>query len=175
MRYIKPFNESIQPNEFEELKDFCETALINLIDRDTTNDDFKIEYTGIGGRRIDPSITNNSINIVLFGPLSDNETNEYNNGERLSNWHWNDVKDSYIPFIQLLKKRYKLADNYIDFKFRTRSRYEMYDRSFKIEDVINDRIEKSDIWTWHNHHSDFKKEIIFSISVKIITKLNETY
>lgn len=32
MRYIKPFNESISPDEFEELKDFCETSLINLID-----------------------------------------------------------------------------------------------------------------------------------------------
>ena len=153
MRYIKPFNESINPDEFEELKDFCETALINLIDRDTTNDDCIIEYTVIGGIRINPSIINNSISIVLFGPLSDD------NGERLSNWCWNDVKDSYIPFIQLLKRRYKLATNYIDFKFRTtRSRYEMSDKSFRIEDVINDRI-------------DLDKSNLFSISVKIIGKI----
>jgi hypothetical protein len=159
MRYIKPFNESINPDEFEELKDFCETSLINLIDRDTTNDDCIIEYTVIGGIRINPSIINNSINIVLFGPLSDDNGLGDTGYERLSNWCWNDVKDSYIPFIQLLKRRYKLATNYIDFKFRTtRSRYEMSDKSFRIEDVINDRI-------------DLDKSNLFSISVKIIGKI----
>ena len=159
MRYIKPFNESLQPDEFQELKDFCETLLINLIDRDTTNDYFKLEYTGIGGKRLDTSTTSNYVRIELYGPLNDN-------GERLSTWCWNDVKDYYIPFLQLLKTRYKLATrvgvysdyNYVDFRFRTSSRYKMYDKFFKIEDVINDRIE-------------LDKSNLFSISVQISSKL----
>jgi len=32
MKHLKKFNESLQPNEVDELKDFCETSLAYLLD-----------------------------------------------------------------------------------------------------------------------------------------------
>ena len=97
MKHLKKFNESLQLDEVNELKDFCETSLAYLIDegfevscRDESSTNF------VGKRQTQEDL----IMITLYLP----------NVPRLKQFDWNDVKDYYIPFLQLLSRRYELCN-----------------------------------------------------------------
>lgn len=97
MKHLKKFNESLQLDEVNELKEFCETSLAYLIDegfevscRDESSTNF------VGKRQTQEDL----IMITLYLP----------NVPRLEQFDWNDVKDYYIPFLQLLSRRYELCN-----------------------------------------------------------------
>ena len=88
MRYLKNFNEgaSFLPEDLNELQYFCETYLAYLIDE------------GFGIR-------------VRHGSLKDRARIEFYKGELHFPiaFSWDDVKDHYIPFYQMLSKEYEIS------------------------------------------------------------------
>ena len=90
MRYLKKYNESFRaPSSFrEEIQEFCENCLAYLID-----EDFSIETNLYG---LDPV----SVSFVLIRRFS---------GE-VQPFSWNDVKDYYIPFLQMLQRKYNVIN-----------------------------------------------------------------
>ena len=91
MRYLKSFNESVKSST-DEVKDFAEDCLAYLLD-----DGFEI--TGHHMAHDDKQIV---IWIDKPGP---------NKGQIKTRigFEWDDIKDYYIPFVQLLANRYQLA------------------------------------------------------------------
>ena len=156
MKHLRRFNEGLSSNEFDELKDFSESCLAYLLD-----EGFELELVDRYGRESnDPSYDEDSeyLWIDLYGPRDDEGNN--------SNFSWQEVKDYYIPFIQLLKNRYKLFDDereykgdQIYFKVQTGVRFDEHSfMNYKIEEVINDRI-------------PLNEDNIFTLSVKIGGKI----
>ena len=84
MKYLKLFNENTD-NFKEELQDFCDMNLAYLLD-----EGFTLQYA-----RYNKSLY--SVTLIK------------NPGER-HKFTWDEVKDRYIPFLQLLSKRYELID-----------------------------------------------------------------
>jgi hypothetical protein len=123
MKYLKPFNESIE-NLQQELKDFCETSLAYLLD-----EGFDISVT----LKDNVKFTDKQHLLVTLG-LEGQETKQPNPWER---YYWDDVKDYYIPFIQMLVRRYELLDYPAgDFAFNT-ERGIFYT---PLEYIINDKV-----------------------------------
>jgi hypothetical protein len=134
MKHLKRFNESLEPVEVDELKDFCETSLAYLLD-DGYNVSLSIrdqvKYPG-----------KNHVIVSLGLPEE-----KYVPGLPYSSkFYWNDVKDYYIPFLQMLVRRYELlpykGDGYVYFNTDL-----WFDQSgeigfdyFSIDEVINDRV-----------------------------------
>jgi hypothetical protein len=89
MRYLKRYNESVSE---EDLRDFCESSMAYLID-----EGFTIK---IHGQRTTPfsSLPKGHFNIWL---QKDNAK---------SFFKWDEVKDYYIPFLQLLSNRYDIRN-----------------------------------------------------------------
>ena len=89
MRYLKRIFESDLYNQVDEaeLRDFCETYLAYLLD-DTS---FKID---VSKRQKYDSYT-----IWLGKTLVD---------RRIQPFHWNDIKDYYLPFVTMLSREYDL-------------------------------------------------------------------
>ena len=135
MKYLKPFNESKENSIKEELQDLCDTSLAYLYDEGynlslSVRD--QVKYPG-----------KNHI-IVSLGLPQENFT-PFRVGLRLQNdgyrkFNWDDVKDYYIPFLQLLVRRYELQP-YLDdtaqvyLQFNTISGF----RYLSLDAVINDR------------------------------------
>jgi hypothetical protein len=95
MKYLKKIfeNDLYSQVDSDELQDFCETYLAYLLD-DTS---FKIEV-------IDTEKWNSYI-IWLGKTLVD---------RRIQPFHWNDIKDYYIPFVTILSREYDLNDKDLD-------------------------------------------------------------
>jgi hypothetical protein len=125
MKHLKRFNESLQSDEVEQLKDFCETSLAYLLD-DGYNVSLSIrDQVKYPGR--------NHI-IVSLGLPEENYAVGY------QKFNWNDVKDYYIPFLQMLQRRYELlpylddtAHIYVCFNTTSGLRY------LSLDQVINDK------------------------------------
>jgi len=161
MRYLKRFNESYdvkdKPQWFAELEEFCKNNLAYLLD-----DGYEVDC-------------DNNANIFPEPPgfCSNYEgdtgviINLYNLG-RVRNgdaFNWSEIKDDYIPFLELLSKRYRLLH------FNLFSANNGYDKDetklicihgggynyFTLNDLINDNI------------SDEIK--IYGISVKVVDKI----
>lgn len=93
MKYLKEFNESFRaPSSFrEEVQEFCENYLAYLID-----DDFSIETNLY---HLDPV----SVSFVLIRRFV---------GEiEPILFSWNEVKDYYIPFLQMLQRKYNVINS----------------------------------------------------------------
>lgn len=129
MKHLKPFNES-KENLKEELQDLCDTSLAYLYDEGynvslSVRD--QVKYPG-----------KNHIIVTLGLPEENHVPTTYGNGYRKFNWQ--DVKDYYIPFLQLLIRRYELQP-YLDdtaqvyLQFNTISGF----RYLSLDAVINDR------------------------------------
>ena len=121
MKHLKKFNESLQPVEVDELKDFCETSLAYLLD-----DGYQVSVS----MRDKVKYPEKQHTIVSFGLKG-------NMGYRL--FDWNDVKDYYIPFLQMLQRRYELQSflgdtGYVCFNTEMEFRY------LSLDQVINDRV-----------------------------------
>ena len=92
MRYLKTF-ESVDLEK--DLRDFCETYLAYLLDGDF---ELSVIWQGHGnmGRAKDHYI----INLCRL-----------NYEEQAIGFNWLEVKDSYIPFLHMLDKHYKIMDD----------------------------------------------------------------
>lgn len=91
MRYLKTFESVDLEND---LRDFCEMNLAYLLDGD-----FRLSVIWQGHGNMGKA--NDCYNINLC-KLDDG---------RAVGFTWNDVKDSYIPFIHMLDKQYKIMSN----------------------------------------------------------------
>ena len=118
MKHLKKFNESLEPNDVEELKDFCENCLAYLLD-----DGYNVSVTS----RDQVKYPDKPYIIVSLGLLEPRK------------FYWNDVKDYYIPFLQMLQRRYELQSflgdtGYVCFNTEMEFRY------LSLDQVINDRV-----------------------------------
>jgi hypothetical protein len=124
MKHLKPFNES-KDNLVEDLQDFCETSLAYLLD-----DGYDISVT-LRDKVKFPDKQHLLVTLGLNGIGEDLWLQDYNL------FSWNDVKDYYIPFIQMLVRRYELLDYPAgDFAFNT-ERGIFY---VPLEYIINDQV-----------------------------------
>ena len=113
MRYLKKFNEAIEPDE---IKDFCEMYLAYLLD-----DGYALTFNESG------RVT--QINFVK--PNTDVEHIGYS-------WmNWDQIKDSFIPFLKMLDKQYDIKDNLIFFQIRAAAQIKM-----SFQDVIDDKVKE---------------------------------
>jgi len=116
MKYLKRFNESVDMEA--ELKSFTEDCLAYLLD-DGLNVEVQRAYKQEG------------YEIALY-----NATREFT---------WRQIKDYYIPFIQLLSNRYELLPLYTfkdevdNFIIKIAANYSGY-YYYTHKDIINDRV-----------------------------------
>ena len=83
MKHLKRFNESLTPDEVDDLKDFCEVNLAYLLDEEFIVDiDSRFGTTG-----------NVSFNL-----------------KRELGFTWNEISDHFIPFLQRLSNKYVIID-----------------------------------------------------------------
>lgn len=136
MRYLKTFNEgtSFLPEDLNELQYFCETYLAYLIDE------------GFGIR-------------VRHGSRKDRARIEFYKGELHFPiaFNWDDVKDHYIPFYQMLSKEYEISTTpsrisdsgeveykecSVKFEYRRPARqlWETEAKWFTEQEIINDKV-----------------------------------
>ena len=108
MRYLKTF-ESVDLEK--DLKDFCETYLAYLLD----NDDFRLSVIWQGHGYMGRAKDCYNINLCKLDDYSS-----------AAGFTWNEVKDSYIPFIHMLNKEYKIMSNE-DLNVRFKSRQDAGD------------------------------------------------
>jgi hypothetical protein len=85
MKHLRKFNEGLSSNEFNELKEFSENCFAYLLD-----EDFSVFVT--------TSAVDHHKNVML----------KKQGGK--STFSWDSVKDYYIPFLQLIEKKYELDD-----------------------------------------------------------------
>jgi hypothetical protein len=113
MRYLKPFNEAIEPDE---IKDFCEMYLAYLLD-----DGYALAFWENG------RVTQ----IDFVKPKTDVE-------HIAVDWmDWDHIKDHFIPFLKMLDKQYDIKDNLIFFQIRGATQVKM-----SFQDVIDDKVEE---------------------------------
>lgn len=115
MKYLRKFNEArheilTNPKRFtfefqEELKDFCETHLAYLVD-----DGYSIR------------VATNTMSLKRFDEKNDFQiyTSLVDCGEEIlntiddpRNFNWDNIKNSFIPFIQHLSKQYNIEKIYV--------------------------------------------------------------
>ena len=102
MKYLVGFNEDLVNRE--ELKDFCEMYLAYLVD-----DDIKISIVQNNIHYKSKGITREPICINIHGFMS------YENNQAIFKT-WGEIKDHFIPFIQMLDNNYNIAyDKSVEF------------------------------------------------------------
>ena len=127
MKYIKPFNESFEnEKKIEELKDFCESNLVYLLDEDCI-----INY-GYRDSKNQPTANGFVVNVGIslvkkYDPIN-------------KDLKWSDIKDYYISFIDRLLNKYNLVLLYKDqqefIQFIYRKRQEDFHRhSINVKDI----------------------------------------
>jgi hypothetical protein len=128
VKHIKPFNES-KENLVEDLQDFCDTSLAYLYDEGynvSLSIRDQVKYPGVNHIVVSLGLPNE--NYVALRPYD---------GYR--KFHWNDVKDYYIPFLQMLQRRYELQ-SYLGDTGYVCFNDEMGFRYLSLDKVINDRV-----------------------------------
>jgi hypothetical protein len=159
MKHLKRFNESLQLKELEDLMDFAENCLAYLLD-----EGFELELVDRYGREPnDPSFDQDTEYywIDLYGPFI-TQPDEYGAVPNDRSYSWNQIKDYYIPFLQLLKARYILVDDErshkgdkVYFKIAEGADVDVAFKEFKLDEVIDDKI---------------TLDSMFSVSVKVSSK-----
>jgi hypothetical protein len=102
MKHLRRYNESIDENE---LRDFCETNLVYLLDEGF---DIMISGNNFSGDSF------KSIKITNPSSLYDPEHSIYYNLGPVNFFKWNDIKDHFIPFFTRLLNQYSLHGNFIE-------------------------------------------------------------
>jgi len=135
MRYLKKFNESISK---EYLQDFCESVLAYLMDEGFT-------------------VSIMCGDAYTFTIFLQKEAREF--------FKWDEVKDYYIPFLQLLSNRYDIgtfvteaSESSVRFRYRQKKDSSIYpydsfvntNKDFSYARVINDDIFDSEGY-WKDH------------------------
>lgn len=141
MRYLKKFNEAIEPDE---IKDFCEMYLAYLLD-----DGYTLSFNESG------RVTQ----IDFLKPKTD--------VEHISvDWmNWDEIKDSFIPFLKVLDKQYDIKDNLIFFQIRAAAQVKM-----SFQDVIDDKVKQKvfGVTKGYKNHSYESATVISSIRIVVL-------
>lgn len=122
MKYLRGIFESIVPGFMEELKDFCESNLIYLID-----DGFTLEFVDTSEYYRAYKKDFRGINVRISKYSSD--------GHLIGYFNWNDIKDYYIPFLVRISNEYKIYDKCLISLEYGRAQLISYD------DLLRDRID----------------------------------
>ena len=126
MKYLVRFNEDLVNRE--ELKDFCEMYLAYLVD-----DNIKISIVQNKILYKNKGITREPICINVNGFMS------YENNQAIFKT-WGEVKDQFIPFIQMLNNNYNIADGK-SIEFPNAGTTITFSKDEIINDVPNDNIQ----------------------------------
>ena len=141
MRYLKRFNEAIEPDE---IKDFCEMYLAYLLD-----DGYALAFNESGRiTRID-----------FLKPKTDV-------GHISADWmNWDEIKDSFIPFLKVLDKQYDIKDNLIFFQIRAAAQIKM-----SFQDVIDDKVKEKiySVTKGYKNHDYEHATVISSITIVLL-------
>ena len=160
MKHLKKFNESLQPVEVDELKDFCETYLAYLLDEGFVVD-IKSAHRDLYGNVITTSSLPAGVKVDYFMTYigmayticlsipKDSYSNE--------RFNWSDIKDSFIPFLQLLSRRYKLVgrvnqvlvsstdgENYYSYDYLTKDGYKGFRHVIEDYEINSIKIQVSE-------------------------------
>jgi hypothetical protein len=159
MRYLKRYNESVSR---EDIQDFCDTAFAYLMD-----EGFNVTIRGGD----DPKVNTGQFAIFL----------QKNNGREF--FKWDDVKDYYIPFLQLLSNRYNIGtffdgdvdtnESSVRFRYRKKNDYSFVNvnKNFSYARVINDNVFDSEgYWKDHIYYKWIPDPDLISIGVIIKVK-----
>jgi len=103
MKHLKRFNESLDELG---LKDFCEETLAYLLDEGFIVD-IKLDWRDLSGNTIPLEVRDQKSYYIasVYTITLYNSTN----GTSRNTFTWDDIKDYYIPFLQLLSRRYSLV------------------------------------------------------------------
>ena len=118
MKHLKRFNEaSFLPEDLNELQSFCETYLAYLIDE------------GFGIR-------------VRHGSRKDRARIEFYKEDHIHPvpFNWDDVKDHYIPFYQMLSKEYDIDTTRFEYRKPARQLWETGPLWFTEDEIVNDKV-----------------------------------
>ena len=115
MKHLKRYNESLTPDEVDDLKDFCEVNLAYLLD-----EDFIVDIDSRFG-------TTGNVSFDL---------------KRESGFTWDEIKDHFIPFLQRLSNKYVIIDRIMISFQGTGIRYNVAcaKDTLPVESLINDNI-----------------------------------
>ena len=101
MRYLKSFNESKmrkygfmakpEEGELDELRDFCETHLAYLVDKDFVVD-------------VSNDFTHKNFHISIL-----------KEGSKYKGFNWEEIKDYFIPFLTHLSRKYEICYESVKF------------------------------------------------------------
>lgn len=119
MIYLKKFNEDLTQDEIKELTQFGQDCLAYLLD-----EGFEFDYERSIG---------DCWWFDLYGPQD-----EYENPIAYT---WDQVKDYYIPFLHLLKARYKLVDNIIYVKIAAGQDVATSFANYTFDEVVDEQSE----------------------------------
>lgn len=143
MRYLKKFNEAIEP---EDIKDFCEQYLAYLLD-----DGYALAFRESG-----------RITQVDFVKPQDNPQHgrwSPGFGGAVDWFDWDRIKDSFIPFLKMLDKEYDIKDNPIIFQCPRAIQIKI-----PFQDVIDDKVK--DIL--HNELTLDARDKISSVRINVV-------
>ena len=170
MRYLKKYNEGISS---EDLQEFCESSLAYLIDVGFSITIFAHGSTDFWISHLHSTLPKGHFTIWL----------KKNNGIKQDFFKWDDVKDYYIPFIQLLSNRYVIggfstglsgqtssASN-IRFRYRKKEDYSFVNinKDFSYIKVINDDVFDSEgYWKDHIYYKWVPDPDIIAIGILIV-------
>jgi hypothetical protein len=141
MRYLKSFNEAVEPDE---IKDFCEMYLAYLLD-----EGYALAFRESG------RVTQ----IDFVKPKTDVE-------HIAVDWmDWDDIKDSFIPFLKMLDREYDVKDNLITFQTRGAVQVKV-----SFQDVIDDKVKEKifSVTKGYKNHDYDHATVISSITIPVL-------
>ena len=165
MKYLRKFNEGVSE---EDIRDFCESSFAYLMDEGFT--------------------------IKIFSdsrPFSTLRSGEFNIWLQKDNaksfFKWDDVKDYYIPFLQLLNNRYDIGgmgystsstnvEKNIRFRYRQKKDYSFVsvNKDFSYGRVINDNVfDTEGYWKDQIYYKWIPDPDLIGIGVNIKVKSNQ--
>jgi hypothetical protein len=120
MKYLKKYNESVD-NRVSELQEFCNSNLAYLIDDGfqvncdynnfTSKDEIYIKFNKV-------ATTSSNIDSEIFKSIL---------------FNWDDVKDDYIPFYEVLSNKYDIIEEFLLCGF-------ILVRKITNEDILEDKV-----------------------------------
>ena len=98
MIYLKRFNEGLEEDRTDEIQNFCNDYLVDLLDMG-----YIIKVINI------PSPKKHNIYNINFSSIKNHNFN----------YTWDDIKDYFIPFFEFLSTRYEVYPYGVDSFYKT--------------------------------------------------------